>query len=114
MVCKLAIDTIGKETVIMDNIFQSVDTAAIAINLSANTADRVIIHANKFNLSGGTGDNGITVITGADQVQITDNGFHVTCADNIDDSGTGTLIQGNYEGAITGTSTSSLQLATAD
>ncbi len=113
-VCKLAIDTIGKETIIKDNFFQSVDAAALGVNLGANTADRCVVDHNIFNLSGGTGDKGIVIVSGADQASITRNRFHVTCADNIDDSGTGTFLSGNYEGAITGTSTSSLELAIAD
>lgn len=114
LVSKLAIDTVGADTVIQRNTFQSVDAAAKAINLSNATADRVIVQDNIFNLSGGTGDVGVTVITGANQCSVVNNLFHATCSDAINDSGTGTLIIGNQSAAITGTSGASLGLAIED
>ena len=109
--CKLAIDTIGPETVIRRNIIQDVSTTAKGVNLSANTADRCIVDGNIFNLSGGTTDVALTIVSGADQCLVSNNLFNASCSDAISNSGTGTMLINNWSAAITGTSGASLVLA---
>jgi hypothetical protein len=108
--CKLAIGVAGADSVIEGNVIQDVDIAAKGINLTANTADRCIIRNNIINLSGGTGDVGVTIISGANQCVLSDNLFHASCSDLISDSGTGTGIWRNFSTAITGTSGASIPL----
>jgi hypothetical protein len=108
--CKLAIDVAGADSVIERNVIQDVDIAAKAINISVNTGDRCIIRNNIINLSGGTGDVGVTIASGANQCVLSDNLFHATCNDPIADSGTGTGIWRNFSTAITGTSGASIPL----
>jgi hypothetical protein len=108
--CKLAIDVAGANSYIGYNDIQDVDTGAKGINISVNTADRCIIEYNGINLSGGTGDVGITIVSGADQCIVRHNHFHGSISDAISDSGTGTLLYKNYGTALTGTSGASIPL----
>lgn len=105
LLCKLPVDLANKECVVKRNIFQDVDTAAIGVKVSNAAGDRCIIgggpgDGNVFNLSGGTGDTGVYIITGANQCIVTYNLFHATLADNINDSGTGTLKAPNFEATL--------------
>ena len=110
ILCKLAIDVAGAACDIRRNLIHDVDIAAKGVVFGA-TAHYGTCIDNLFNLSGGTGDVGITIAASADNIFMIGNHFHTTCNDNISDSGTGTFMSYNFEGAITGTSTSSLPLA---
>jgi len=111
--CKLAIDIAGAECVITGNHIQDVDTAAKGVVIGA-TAHRCKINKNVFNLSGGTGDVGITIASSADNCEILDNVFDDGISDPISDSGTDSMIAGNTQVGITGTSGASLALAVND
>jgi hypothetical protein len=109
VLCKLAIDVAGAACVICRNSIHDVDVAAKGIVIGAN-AHYCIVTDNIVNLSGGTGDVGITIASSADNTALINNMFPTGCSDNIADSGTATMMIDNKEAAITGTSTSSLQL----
>ena len=55
---------------------------------------------NIFNMRGGTADEGIVTAAGADNNVLKDNWFHASLSDNIDDSGTGTMMVNNVEGTL--------------
>lgn len=110
ILCKLAIDVAGAACDIRRNLIHDVDTGAKGVVFGA-TAHYGTCIDNLFNLSGGTGDVGITIAASADNIFMIGNHFHTTCSDNISDSGTATFMSNNLEGAITGTSGASLPLA---
>lgn len=110
ILCKLAIDVAGAACDIRRNLIHDVDTGAKGVVFGANAHYGTCID-NVFNLSGGTGDVGITIASSADNIFMIGNHFHASCSDNISDSGTATLMSCNFEGAITGTSGASLPLA---
>jgi hypothetical protein len=117
LLCKLAIDLVGAESVAQRNYIQDVDTAAKGIVVGA-TAHRSIIggfglqDGNIINLSGTTGDVGITITSSADNCLVGHNQIDDGCSDAIADSGTATMLIGNITGGITGTSGASCQLFT--
>jgi len=110
ILCKLAIDVAGAACDIRRNLIHDVDTGAKGVVIGA-TAHYCTCIENVFNLSGGTGDVGITIAASADNIFMIGNHFHTTCNDNISDGGTATFMSNNLEGAITGTSGASLPLA---
>src|SRR5574343_555414 len=110
VLCKLAIDVAGAACDIRRNLIHDVDTGAKGVVFGANAHYGTCID-NVFNLSGGTGDVGITIASSADNIFMIGNHFHASCSDNISDSGTATLMSCNFEAAITGTSGASLPLA---
>jgi hypothetical protein len=109
VLCKLAIDLAGAACVVRRNSIHDVDTAAKGIVFGA-TAHYGIVTDNIVNLSGGTGDVGITIASSADNIALINNMFPAACSDNIADSGTATLMIDNKEGAITGATGASIQL----
>lgn len=110
VLCKLAIDVVGKECVIRRNEIQDVDTGAKGVVIGA-AAHRCIVAGNDFNLSGGTGDIGITVTAGAVNCQLKNNTFDDGISDPILDGGTGTHMVGNVQSGLAGTSGASLPLS---
>jgi len=112
--CKLAIDigTAGHYDQVLRNTIQDVDVAAIGINVAVG--DYGVIANNFLNLSGTTGDTGVKIAAGANYWIVAFNLFHSGLSDNISDAGTGTFKVGNAEGAITGTTATSILLATED
>ena len=110
ILCKLAIDLAGAACEVRRNHIHDVDTGAKGIVFGA-TAHYCTCIDNIFNLSGGTGDVGITIAASADNIAMIGNHFHASCSDNISDGGTATMMSNNLEAAITGTSGASLPLA---
>jgi hypothetical protein len=108
--CKLAIDLAAADCVVARNIITDQDQAAKGLVIGAS-AHRTLCIGNIFNLSGGTGDVGVTIASSADYCVLKDNYFNASCADAISDSGTSTMLVANFSAAITGTSGASLVLA---
>jgi hypothetical protein len=113
VLCKLAIDIAGAACVICRNSIHDVDTAAKGIVIGAN-AHYCIVADNIVNLSGGTGDVGITIASSADNTALIRNMFPTQCSDNIADSGTATMMISNMEANITGATGASIQLYVVD
>jgi hypothetical protein len=111
--CKLAIDVAGAECVIERNYIQDVDEAAKGIVIGA-TAHRCIVKDNIINLSGGTGDVGITLASSADNCLVMGNAFDDGVSDAINDSGTATMLAGNITAAIAGADGASIIQAIDD
>ena len=109
--CKLPIDVAGVESVIEYNYMDDVDTGAIGVNLSVNTADRCIVRGNTFNFSGGTGDVGLNIVSGANQCLVERNFFNAALSNPIADAGTGTMFVYNFSTSIAGATGASLPLA---
>ena len=107
VLCKLPIDLAGAACVVMRNFLHDVDTGAKGIVFGAN-AHYGIFAENVVNLSGGTGDVGVTIASSADNIVLRNNMFHGSISDAISDSGTGTGMWLNYTTAIDGTSGASL------
>ena len=110
VLCKLAIDLAGAACDIRRNHIHDVDTAAKGIVFGAACHYSLCI-GNTINLTGGTGDVGITIASSADNIEVAYNLISASCNDPIADSGTGTVFHHNYSTALTGTSGASLQLA---
>lgn len=110
VLCKLAIDVAGAACDIRRNYIHDVDTAAKAVVFGA-TAHYSICVDNVVNLSGGTGDVGITIASSADNIVLRNNMFHGSISDAIADSGTGTGMWLNYTTAIDGATGASLPKA---
>jgi hypothetical protein len=109
VLCKLAIDVAGAAQYISRNKIHDVDIAAKGIVFGAS-AHYSICRENTINLTGGTGDVGITIASSADNIELAYNNISALCSDPIADSGTATVMHHNYSTAITGTSGASLQL----
>jgi hypothetical protein len=108
--CKLAIDLAEADCVVARNIITDQDTAAKGLVVGANS-HRTLVIGNIFNLSGTTGDVGLTIASSADYCVVKDNYFNSALSDAISDAGTSTMLIANYSSAITGTSGASLVLA---
>jgi hypothetical protein len=109
ILCKLAIDVAGAAQVIRRNFIHDVDIAAKGIVFGAAAHYSRCTH-NTIDLTGGTGDVGITIASSADNIELAYNNISASCSDPIADSGTATVMHHNYSTAITGTSGASLQL----
>ncbi len=107
----LAIDSVGLRTIVKGCLFVTDTTTSTAINISNTTAHTFQILGCTFQMTGTTNDEGIIIISGADDGIIKDCWFNKDVNDSISDSGTNTLIINCFDDAITGTSTSSLWLA---
>jgi len=107
--CKLSIDVAAAMCVIKRNVITDVDIAAKGVVIGAS-AHYCIVEGNDFNLSGGSGDIGITIASSADSTLVKDNTFDDGISDCISDAGTATNFVNNIQSGLTGTSGSSLAL----
>jgi hypothetical protein len=103
ILCKLAIDMAGAAQVVRRNFIHDVDIAAKAIVFGAVCHYSRCTH-NTIDLTGGTGDVGITIAASADNIELAYNNIAALCNDPIADSGTATVMHHNYSTAVTGTS----------
>jgi len=111
--CKLPVDFVGARNMMRGNIITDIDQAAKGVVIGA-TAHYTHIIGNDFNLSGGTGDIGITITASADSCLIKENSFDDGISDCISDAGTNTNFINNVQSGLSGTSTSSLALFVED
>ena len=109
---KLAVNSVGLRSLISKCLFVSDDTSAVGVEISNATGKTSQILDCLFQLNGGSTDTGIKLISGANDGIIARCLFTAAVNDAIDvNSATGTLIVECYQLGITGTSTSSLNLA---
>ena len=109
ILCKLAIDMAGAAQYVSRNKIHDVDIAAKGIVFGAVCHYSICTH-NTLNLTGGTGDVGVTIAASADNIELAYNNISASCNDPIADSGTATVMHHNYSTAVTGTSGASIQL----
>jgi hypothetical protein len=99
---KYAIQSNGANCVFENNYFNTDNTAAVCLELTAGNWCEVL--RNRFDASGGTGDTGLKIAAGCLLGQCVGNVFHASLNDSINPvAGTTMSFQGNEETGTTAT-----------